>query len=159
MISWRRPNGMRTTNSCTLTQRAFLSPNNNCSSKEAKTMDFSLTTCLIDMSRGGGYECGEYILAIVHCMTLYMYSIIIWPVFFHRKDVRRGYPVTIVSEGIVCTVLPIPPGTYSTHNKSDQATWRASMISRGIQTASLVWVNRRKSPSTWHEDKARTCAS
>jgi hypothetical protein len=80
-ISWRRPNGTslprlkRTLTSCTLTHHAFVSPN-NC---------FSIGLdhggkhrgCPHDLSRGGGYECDEYIHASLHCMALYMYSLLI----------------------------------------------------------------------------------
>jgi hypothetical protein len=45
--------------------------------KGAKTKEVSLASDLINLSRGGGYECDEYCLAIVHCMTLYMYSLLI----------------------------------------------------------------------------------
>jgi hypothetical protein len=55
-----------------------------------------------------------------------------------------------------CTILLVPSGTY---NKFDLSTWRVSLISRDKHTASLVWLDRRKSSSTWHRDKARTCAS
>jgi hypothetical protein len=54
----RLPRLKRTTTSCTLTQRAFMSPY-NCFNKGPKTTEVSLTTNLINLSRGGGYECDE----------------------------------------------------------------------------------------------------
>jgi hypothetical protein len=67
-ISWRRTNGTRLPwlwripTSCTPnTQRAFMSPNKCFSSIGAETKEVSLAIILINLSRGGGYECDEYI--------------------------------------------------------------------------------------------------
>jgi hypothetical protein len=35
--------------------------------------------------------CNECDLATLHCKTMYMYSLLIGSVIFHRKDVQRGY--------------------------------------------------------------------
>jgi hypothetical protein len=63
---WRRPNGkdlaklMHTSTSCTLVRLVFLSLN-DCFNEGAKnTTEVGLSIGLIDVSRGGGYECGEY---------------------------------------------------------------------------------------------------
>jgi hypothetical protein len=51
--------------SCTLTERAFLNPSNYFC-KGAKITKVSRTTCLINLSRGRGYECGECCSATIH---------------------------------------------------------------------------------------------
>jgi hypothetical protein len=54
----------------------------------------SLTKDLTNLSRGGGYECDEYCLETIHCMTLYKYSLLNRAVLFHRKDAQGGYVTT-----------------------------------------------------------------
>jgi hypothetical protein len=53
---------------------------------------------LTDLSRGGGYECDQYSHATVHCMTLYMYSLLIiiraFPSEGRTTWVRRYYNIS-----------------------------------------------------------------
>jgi hypothetical protein len=163
-LSRRRPNGTRlprlrpSSTSCTLTQCAFLSPK-NCLSRGAKSTEVSLATGPTYLSRGGGYEYDEYCYATIHCMTFNMYSLLIWSVLFHRKDVLRVYVAIAISEGNVL---------YNAPSTSRYVQWRTinltsyttrCMISRDKRAASLVCLDHYESPSTWHEDHARTYAS
>jgi hypothetical protein len=66
------------------------------------------------MSRGGGYECDEYILATIHCMTLYMYSLLI-PIRAFPSDgrVQRGdVTIAVFIRVIMHTVQLVSSGTY-----------------------------------------------
>jgi hypothetical protein len=40
--------------------------------------------------------CDEYSPTTIHCITLYMYSLLIPIRAFHRKDVQRGYVATVI---------------------------------------------------------------
>jgi hypothetical protein len=46
-----------------------------CFKKGAETMEVSLTAGLINILRGGEYECDEKCLATIHYMKLYMFSL------------------------------------------------------------------------------------
>jgi hypothetical protein len=66
-------------------------------SKGAKiTTKVGLAASLVDLSRGGGYECDEQCCVTIHYMTLYMYSLLSSIVLFHRKDVLRGHVTTVI---------------------------------------------------------------
>jgi hypothetical protein len=73
----RLPRLMRTSTSFTLIHRAFMSPSDGFSKGAKTTAEVGLTAGLINMSRGGGYECDEYCHIIVHDMTLNMYLLLI----------------------------------------------------------------------------------
>jgi hypothetical protein len=61
-------------------------------------------------------NCDDYSYATLHCMTLYMYSLLILIRAFPpegRTSVQRGYvATTILARVLMRTVLPVPPGTY-----------------------------------------------
>jgi hypothetical protein len=75
--------------------------------------------------------CDENFHVLVHYMTLYTYSLLVWFVLFHRKE-RRHFNL---ARALFCTSLLVPPGTCM---HAQLATWRASLISRDRRTASLV---------------------
>jgi hypothetical protein len=85
---------MRASTICTLIHRAFSSLCNGANI----TAGVGLSIGLIDFSIGGGrgYECDEYFHVTIDYITLYMYSLLVWFVLFHRKYVPRGYVATTI---------------------------------------------------------------